>query len=57
MLTAVAAPVGRSVQYNPSKLQNSVWYIFLHELRWHIRRAASSEKDKWRTLEHKMIFC
>jgi len=56
MLAAVAARIDRCVHYNAAKLQKSFGYIFLHELRCHIRTAASSEKDKWRTLEHKMIF-
>jgi len=57
MLTAVVAPIGRCVHYSAAKLQKSVGYIFLHELRCHIHTAASSGKDKWRKLEHKMIFC
>jgi len=57
MLKGLAAPIGRCVRYNAAKLQKSVGYILLHELRFHIRTAASSEKDKWRTLEHKVIFC
>jgi hypothetical protein len=46
ILTAVAAPIGRCVHYNPANLQKSVGCICLHELRCHIRTAASSVKDK-----------